>query len=178
MKLNRYLKLLWSIPLTWVLFIILVVIAPQSMPFPAFSILGNNDTVAIRLLNPKHLLYIGSYSPIEDEYSKLLSHLDFHVLDTHGNEVKVEYIDRFFYTGKAKYIGRDQERTVHGGSVFRLPQNASYPFEGILKSNIQNLEGIIWVQSSGSFAPIFLLILALFSISLIITYSLSLKKSK
>jgi len=167
---NRYKKLLWSIPLTWGLFFITISFMPRSVPLPELIALGDSSTFETTVLTPKHLFYIGSHAEIEEEYNSHISKLRFRVLDAAGKEVAIERIERFFFTGKAQREGRAEAWTAHCGSVFKLTGDLAYPFKIQVESNIGELSGLFWAKSSGSFLPVVALLLGLFVLSLCVVY--------
>lgn len=175
---KRYKILLWSIPLTFVLFFVTISFLPRSVALPELVALGSGSTVNIDVLTPKHEFYIASNAPIEDEYNSHIAKLKLRVLDQEGKEMAVERDERFFYTGKAQQSGSSNPTTAYCGSVFKLSGNISYPFKGRIESNIGELNGLFWVKSSGSFLPVVIVLLGLFAFSFGVVYFVALKHRK
>lgn len=173
---KRYKTLLWSIPLTFGLFFVTISLTPRSVALPELFVLGSSAAIDTVVLGPKHEFYIGSRAPIEDEYNSHIGKLRFRVLDREGKELAVKRHERFFFTGKAHNAGHGNSLTVYCGSVFRLPRNHAYPLKIRIESNIGELSGLFWVQSSGSFLPVVVVLLSLFLFSVCAVYILAFKR--
>jgi hypothetical protein len=161
---------MWTLPLACVLFVITESILDRTVSLPKMQYVGRDSVVEFQVNTPRHLFYIGRYAPIEDDYNRDLSLLDFRVLDEEGKPIRFEGVDRFFFSGTI------EGRKVYAGSVFRLPKTIAYPFKGRIESNIDKLEGLMWFESNGSFALLFILFFVLLALSVGVIYFSFLRK--
>lgn len=169
---RRHFRLLWSIPIAFALFFVGMVLLSRWVRLPSIEVIGNKSEVRFDAVRRDHLFYIASYLPIESNYDNIISDLQFAAKDASGTQLEVKAVKRFFYT-------REHEgKTIFCGSVFRLSKNVRIPVTGKIESNVDRFPEVFWAMSTGSFAPIVLLLVSAFLLSICIVYPLTQKTRK
>jgi hypothetical protein len=110
------------------------------------------------------MFYIARNFSIQDDYNKLLTQIKFKAFDSKGKEINLETCDHFFFGGEI------DGKNLDAGSVFRLPKGLPYPLKIRLESNIVDLNGIVWVETEGSFLWATLAFLGVIVLSIFINY--------
>jgi len=171
-KVKLVLNILWTVPITCFVIFLVLLFVPGTWPFPESVNLGKASSIKFQVNSSKNLFYIARDFSIQEDYSQFLTKLKFNVIDSSGKEIGVDTVDHFFYGGKVdgKYLD--------AGSVFCLPPDVKYPFNGQLKSNISELDGLVWVKTEGSFALATFVFLGVIAISIYINYSIYIRCRK
>ena len=146
-KVKLRLRIGWSVPITCFLIGVFLMCVVGVWPFPTVSDLGKSSVIAFQVAKPDHLFFISHDASNQWDYEGLLRQLDFEVFDDHTNEVKVELVDHFFYSGAivGNLESKNQLEVIGGNLVWLVPN----PSTGRVPKYVCRLENRQFLPPNG-----------------------------